>query len=323
MVPSVGRVSSSRRPDPSRPTPVGQPAHGPLVSYRRALACLDDGDEVAARRAVEEGLARSWSPQCAPVRECLDDLGAQLDGEAALRRFAARTPGPRGWLARPGALADEVMGLGRAHLVEAVIEEIALLLPAAVMRRLFDGLRVAGGVACHDLLVASGAVLGGRLARAARVAAGGARASSSAARALAHPRLAAAWCTPVDPAAHQQQVIIAVARDGGRVAPLVCLIDDRDRQPLLRDGFFLPDMVPGRLDREVLAPMAAAGMRAGPSAAADALDRVCAALHAALSAGGSIPSEAHQSVITRMRRLHAAYGGSCTDPSAGNGPHVG
>jgi len=215
------------------------------------------------------------------------------------------------------------MGLGRAHLVEAVIEEIALLLPASVMRRLIDGLRAAGGVACDDLLVACGAVLGGRLARAARTAASGARASSSAARALAHPRLAAAWCTPVDAAAHQQQVIIAVARDGGRVAPLVCLIDDRDSGQVLRDGFFLPDMVPGRVDREVLSPLAAAGMRAGPSAPGAALTRVSTALDATLSAGGRIPSEAHQSVIARMRRLHAACGGSCADPSAGNGPHVG
>ncbi|MBM3697896.1 MAG: hypothetical protein FJW78_05390 [Actinobacteria bacterium] len=316
-------MSSSRRPEPSRPGPAGPRERGPLASYHRALAFLDGGDEVAARRAVEEGLARSWTPQCAPVRECLDDLGAQLDGDAALRRFAARTPGPRGWIARPGALADEVMGLGRAHLMEIAIEEVAMLLPDPVMGRLIDGLRVAGGVACDDLLVACGTVLGGRLACHARAAAGGARASSPAARALAYPRLAAAWSTPVDATSRQQQVIIAVARDGGRVAPLLCLIDDRDSGPVLRDGFFLPDMVPGRLDREVLAPMAAAGMRAGPSGAADALERVYTALHAALSAGGRIPSEAHQSVITRMRRLYAACGGSCTDPSAGSGPHVG
>ncbi|MBM3665361.1 MAG: hypothetical protein FJW92_06175, partial [Actinobacteria bacterium] len=81
-------MPAPRPPEPSRPDSAGSDARGPLASYRRALAFLDDGDEVAARRAVEEGLARSWRPQCAPVRECLDDLGAQIDGEAALRRFA-------------------------------------------------------------------------------------------------------------------------------------------------------------------------------------------------------------------------------------------
>lgn len=299
------------------------PMRGPLDSYRHALACLDRGDEVGARRAVEEGLARSWRPQCAPVRECLDDLGGQLDGEAALRRFAARTPGPRGWLARPGDLARDVIGLGRAHLVEAVIEEVALLLPPPVLHRLIAALASARVAACDDLLAACGAVLGGRAGRAARHAAAGAHPASPAAHALAHPRLAAAWATPSHDSGGQQQVIIAVARDGGRVAPLVALIDTRDAGAVLRDGFFLPDMVPGRLEREVLAPMAAAGLRAMPVHPGAALARASTALAGTLADGARMPSEAHQSVIARMRRLQAACGGSCPDPSAGNGPVVG
>ena len=318
MRPSVGGV-----PDATPRTSSGPPARGPLQSYRHALACLDRGDEVGARRAVEEGLARSWRPQCAPVRECLDDLGGQLDGEAALRRFAARTPGPRGWLARPGDLAREVIGLGRAHLVEAVIEEVALLLPAPVLHRLVVALADAGTPDGDDMLAACGAVLSGRAARAARQAMAGRRPVSAAASALAHPRLAAAWATAVRAPDAQQQVIIAVARDGGRVAPLVALIDRPDAGAVLRDGFFLPDMVPGRLEREVLAPMSAAGLRAEPVRPGDALARASAALATALADGARIPSEAHQSVIARMRRLQAACGGSCTDPSAGNGPVVG
>ena len=321
-MPSVAWVSHPRQADPAEPDRL-PPARGPLASYRHALACLDAGDEIGARRAVEEGLARSWRPQCAPVRECLDDLGAQLDGEAALRRFAARTPGPRGWLARPHDLARDVLALGRAHLVEAVIEEIALLLPAPVLGRLITGLAAAGTPECEDLLVTCGAVLGGRGARAARHAAVGARPSSAVARALVHPRLAAAWVAPAGPADRQQQVIIAVARDGGRVAPLVALIDLRDGAAVLRDGFFLPDMVPGRLDREVLSPMALAGIRAAPAPPGHALARVSAALGGALAVGGQIPSEAHQSVIARMRRLHAACGASCPDLSSGAGPLVG
>lgn len=294
-----------------------------LASYRRALACLDAGDEITARRAVEEGLARSWRPQCAPVRECLDDLGAQLDGEAALRRFASRTPGPRGWLARPGDLARQVMALGRANLVEAVIEEVALLLPPPVLQRLITALGTTGMVETDDLLLACAAVLDGRAARAARQVAAGARAMSPVARALAHPRLAAAWMASAGSPVGQQQVVLAVARDGGRVAPLVALIDHGNDTALLRDAFFLPDMVPGRLEREVLRPMAGAGLRGVPVAAGDALAWVSAALGSALACGRRIPSEAHQSVIARMRRLQAACGGSCADPSAGGEPVVG
>ena len=307
---------------PSEPLPP-HPGRGPLESYRHALTCLDAGDEVGARRAVEEGLARSWRPQCAQVRECLDDLGAQLDGEAALRRFAARTPGPRGWLAHPADLAHDVIALRRAHLVEAVIEEVAVVLPGRVLQRLLVAMRDARTRDADDLLLACAAVLAGRAAREARRLARGARATSPVARALAHPRLAAAWVAGGHSADGQQQMVLAVARDGGRVGPLVALVDHAGAGPMLRDAFFLPDMVPGRLEREVLRPMAAAGMRAAPVAPDRALGSVSAALGSALAAGRPIPSEAHQSVITRMRRLHAACGGSCADPSAGTGPLVG
>lgn len=284
--------------------------------YHRALACLDAGDEVAARRAVEEGLARSWAPWCAQVRDCLDDLGAQLDGEAALRRFAGRTPGPRGWLARPHEFAHDVMTLGRAHLVEAVIEEVALLLSPAVLRALIARLACARTSASDDLLLAAAVVLHGRPARAARRASAGASPASSAVRALVQPRLAAAWTASCAHSSRRHQVVLAVARDGGRVAPLVALIDDARGGRVLRDAFFLPDMVPGRMDREVLAPMAAAGMRAAPVGPGDALDAVCAALHGTLQRGAPIPSEAHQSVVARMRRLQAACRRSPADVSA-------
>lgn len=295
----------------------------PAERYRHALACLDAGDEPRARRAVEEGLARAWAPACSPVRACLDDLGAQLDGEAALRRFAARTPGPRGWLARPDDLARQVLSLGRAHLVEAVVEEIALVLPPPVLLRLVGRLAAVGTTGTHDLLAVLGTVASGSPGAAARAARGDGSPASAAARALAHPRLAAAWrCRP--PAAHpHDQVIVAVARDAGRVAPLVVLIEHHDLGPLLRDAFFLPDMVPGRLEREVLVPLAAADMPAAPVDVADALDAACAALSGAQAIGHRIPSEAHQSVIARIRRLQAACEGSCAHAPPGQPPTVG
>lgn len=292
---SVGRMA--RAPDPAQ-------------RYREALMCLDAGDEVTARRAVEEGLAHAWAPAAAPVRTCLDDLGAQLDGEAALRRFAARTPGPRGWLARPDDLARQVLALGRAHLVEAVVEEFALVLPPPVLVRLVGRLAGAGTADAHDLLAAVAAVVPGAPGSAARDAWHGERPESPPARALVSPRLAAAWACGPDGAAAQDQIIIAVARDGGRVAPLVALVEHHDLGALLRDAFFLPDMVPGRLEREVLHPLAGAGMPAMPMDVADALDLACAALSGSQAVGHRIPSEAHQSVIGRIRRLQAACAGS-------------
>lgn len=282
----------------------------PAERYRQALAYLDAGDEVAARRAVEEGLAHAWAPAAAPVRMCLDDLGAQLDGEAALRRFAARTPGPRGWLARPDDLARHVLGLGRAHLVEAVVEEIALVLPPAVLARLVARLAAVRTSGACDLLAAMAAVVPGMPGAAARDAWDGRRPVSSSACALAFPRLAAAWACGGRRAGVQDQLIIAVVRDGGRVAPMVALVEHHDLGALLRDAFFLPDMVPGRLQREVLDPLAGAGMPAVPVDVADALDLACAALSGSQAVGHRIPSEAHQSVIGRIRMLHAACTGS-------------
>lgn len=299
----------------------------PSRMYRQALEYLDRGDEVSARRSIEEGLARAWSAECAVVRCCLDDLGAQLDGEAALRRFAARTAGPREWMARPRHLARDVVGLARAHLVEAVVEEIVLVLPPRVLGRLVTRLARAEGQGAPDLLAAVATIATGPEARAALRAWGGAPPESPAVHALAFPRLAAAWrCAgpagqgPDD--AHDQ-LIVAVARDGGRVAPLVALVDHHDLGAVLRDAFFLPDMVPGRLEREVLAPLAAAGMPAAPIDAADGLDAACAALSGAQAMGLRIPSEAHQSVMARMRRLQAACGGSQGYPGAGHPPGVG
>lgn len=292
--------------------------------YRKALECLDRGDEVAARRSIEEGLARAWSAECSVVRCCLDDLGSQLDGEAALRRFAARTAGPREWMARPQHLARDVVALGRAHLVEAVVEEIVLILPPPVLGRLVARLAKAAGPGAPDLLAAVATIAPGPEARTARRAWGGCPPASAAVRALAFPRLAAAWrCAgPAGRGPHDvhDQLIVAVARDGGRVAPLVALVDHHDLGAVLRDAFFLPDMVPGRLEREVLAPLAAAGMPAMPIDAADGLDAACAALAGAQAIGRHIPSEAHQSVMARMRRLQAACGGSHGPPCPGH-PH--
>ena len=282
--------------------------------------CLDAGDEAGARRAVEEGLARAWQPCAAVTRECLDDLASQLDGEAALHRFAGRTPGPRGWLARPDDLARDVLALRRSHLVEAVIEEVALVLPTPVLLRLVGALGRDGTSAARDLLAACSAVLPHPAAQAARQQWGGCRPASPAVNALVHPRLAGAWRGP---GGDQQQVIVAIARECGRVAPMVALVDNSGTGPLLRDAFFLPDMVPGRLEREVMGPLAHAGMAVSPMATGAALDLALRALAGARTAGRAIPSEAHQAVIARMLRLQAALGPSRGHDAPGHVADVG
>ncbi|MSO43973.1 MAG: hypothetical protein EXQ74_01475 [Thermoleophilia bacterium] len=124
--------------------------------------------------------------------------------------------------------------------------------------------------------------------------------------------ITAAWSTAPAGAPDQQQVIVAVARDAGRVAPLVALLDHDDLGATLRDAFFLPDMVPARLDHEVLRPMAAAGLPAAPIAVGEARALTVHALTASLAIGRHLPSEAHQAVVARIRRLAGCAGGSST-----------
>ncbi len=119
---------------------------------------------------------------------------------------------------------------------------------------------------------------------------------------ILRPREFWSWAAaPVD-APRQQQVIVAVARDAGRVAPIVALIDHHDLGAALEDAFVLPDMLPARLDREVLGPMTSGGLVPVPMSVADACTAVSEALSATLALGHEIPSNAYQPVAHRLRR---------------------
>jgi hypothetical protein len=160
-----------------------------------AIVHLGAGDEVAARRMSQEGLARATGPHGRRARECLADLASQLDGEAALQRFASRTPGPTGWLRDPDHLARSVLRLGRAHLVEAVVEEIGLLMPDHDLLQLVRVLADAGSACCDDLLVVASAVLDGPAGLVAARCAEGRAPASTVAQVLARPVAVAAWAT--------------------------------------------------------------------------------------------------------------------------------
>ena len=281
---------------------VDDPAAFPESCYHDAVSLLVNGDEQGARRAIEEGLARASGPRHAVTRACLSDLGAQLDGEAALSRLARRTPGPIGWLANPDALARSVAELGRAHLVEAVIEEIAHLMPEDQLMGLVVAAHEARTPACHDLLVAMGSVVEGAPGQLAAQFTERVPASDPCIDALRVQVPVAAWTSEPPDAPGQQQVIIAVGRDAGRVAPVVAIIRHEGVGGVLDDAFALPDMIPARLEREVLEPMADAGLTPDPLSVRDAAEAVYHALLAALDAGLDIPSAAYQPVAARLRR---------------------
>lgn len=270
--------------------------------YQQAVCLLVDGDERGARRALEVGLAHAAGARHAVVRACLGDLAAQLDGEAALARFARRTPGPDRWIANPHALATSVLALGRAHLVEAVVEEIAHLMPEDQLMLLVRAARDARTSACHDLLVAVASVVEGAPGALARELAAGVPAACPCVEALRVQVPVAAWSSEPPDAPGHQQVIIAVGRDGGRVAPVVALIQHEGVGGVLDDAFALPDMIPARLEREVLDPMADAGLDPHPLGVRDAAETVYHALLAALDGGRDIPSSAYQPVAARLRR---------------------
>lgn len=302
---SVPRVDRMDDPDPL-----------PDSCYHDAVCLLVDGDEPGARRSIEEGLAHASGSRHAVTRACLGDLAAQLDGEAALARLARRTPGPRGWMADPDALARSIVALGRAHLVEAVIEEIAHLMPEDQLMALVVAAHEARTPACHDLLVAMASVVEGAPGQLAARLTECVPASEPCMDALRAQVPVAAWSSDPPDAPGQQQVIIAVGRDGGRVAPVVAIIRHEGVGGVLDDAFALPDMIPARLEREVLEPMAEAGLTPDPLGVRDAAEAVYHALLAALDAGIDIPSSAYQPVAARLRR---ALVEDIRPPSRGSG----
>ena len=86
------------------------------------------------------------------------------------------------------------------------------------------------------------------------------------------------------------------------MAPLVALIDAAELNGAARDAFFIPDMVPVRLEREVLGPMEEIGLRPRPLVVHTAVEQLSAALGAARMLGWRLPSLDGQPVLERARR---------------------
>ena len=140
-------------------------------------------------------------------------------------------------------------------------------------------------------------------AAAARDAAGhGARPGSAAVGGLLRARPAAAWATAAVDAPDQQQVVITVAKERGRVSPLVVLIDLDQLGGGVKDAFFLPDVIEPRLRRELFAPMEEMGLPSGPVDLHEAIALVEVALGRTAAVGWRIPSLQHQPVLDRIER---------------------
>ncbi len=275
------------------------PEGDPDDRYAAAALAYRMGDAVAARRWVEEGLARA-EDATSEVVQALADLGSDLDEQATFTRLRSALEGADD---DPLALARAIVRPRRSYLVEAMVEVTVGQMEVDDAVGAVTAMATSAGDVGREAGLACGAVLGGQVASAAREALGaGAAARLPAVAGLVEAHPASAWITSLDDAPDQQQLIIAVAKEEGRVAPLVALIDVEELNGAARDAFFLPDMAPVRLEREVLQPMEEIGLRPQPLAVAAAVAQLAAALRGAGMLGWRLPSLEGQPVLERARR---------------------
>ena len=270
----------------------------PEDRYAAAVLAHRMGEAVTARRWVEEGLARADGSSEAAA--ALADLGSDLDEQAAYARLSAALEGTDG---DPVVLARAIAGPRRSYLVEAMVEATVGELDEHEAIDAVAALATSAGEVGRDAALACAAVLRGPVAAVAWETLGvGAVARRPAVAGLVEAHPSAAWVTSLDDAPGQQQLIIAVAKEEGRVAPLVALIDAAELNGAARDAFFIPDMVPVRLEREVLGPMEEIGLRPRPLVVHTAVEQLSAALGAARMLGWRLPSLDGQPVLERARR---------------------
>ncbi|MGE0027014.1 MAG: hypothetical protein AB7O78_00215 [Thermoleophilia bacterium] len=273
--------------------------------YEAAVVARRTGDEVSARRWAATGAAHAAADGRSEVGLCLADLAHDLDAQAAFLRARLLVAGEEDDPPRPAdadRVARAIAGLSRSYLVEALVEELASERGTDDLAALV-GLLGESGEEGRQACLAMSAILPPGLAAAARDAAGhGTRPASAAVGGLLGARPAAAWATsPID-APDQQQVVVTVAKEDGRVSPLVVLVDLHDLGGAVKDAFFLPDMCEPRMRRELLAPMESMGLPATPVDLHEAIELVGAALERTAHVGWRIPSLRHQPVLDRIER---------------------
>lgn len=280
------------------------PQGDPEDWYEASLIAYRLGDERSARRWVEEGLAHAEGPDRAEVAECLADVGDDLDAQDAFLRARSLLDDGEALFDEDGPerVARTIVGLRRSYLIESLIEEIIGALPPDEVGVLLGALADAGDVG-REACRAFAAILPPGPDRAA--AEGIAQAAPSripAVAGLSDARPAAAWATSPLDAPDQQQVVITVAKERGRVSPLVVLIDLDQLDGGVKDAFFLPDVIEPRLRRELFAPMEEMGLPSAPVDLHEAIALVEVALGRTAAVGWRIPSLQHQPVLDRIER---------------------
>ena len=267
--------------------------------YEAAVIAVRAGDDVSARRWVESGLARCRD-EASEVAECLADIGGDIDARAAFLRLRAGLgdlePGDDG----AERIARAIAGPSRSYLVEAMVEEVLGAVAPNDLPGLLGALGAAGP-AGRDARAAVAALLPPG-SRALPAAGRRAPARSEAVRGLVEAAPVEALATSPDDAPDQQQMVIVVGKEGGRVSPLVVLIDHDELGGAVKDAFFLPDMARPRLRREIFAPMEEVGLPSAPVALDDAIAALRAALDATARIDWTLPSQASQPVLERIDR---------------------
>jgi hypothetical protein len=293
--------------------------------YEAAVIAYRRGDEVSARRWAATGSAHAAAARRDEVGSCLADIAHDLDAQAAFLRLRLTIAGDGGDDELPGVaeadrIARGIAGLSRSYLVEALVEEIVAQRSPDEIATLIGLLGEAGDDGRQACLALS-AILSPGQAAAAREAAGPtARPRRAAVAGLLAARPVAAWATsPID-APDQQQVVITLGKEAGRVSPLVVLVDLEDLGGAVKDAFFLPDMIEARMRRELLAPMEQVGLAGNPVDLHEAIELVQAALDRTALVGWRIPSLRHQPVLDRIERwlMRPRRGGTGRHPVPGS-----
>jgi hypothetical protein len=228
--------------------------------YEAAVIAYRAGDHVSARRWTESGLAHSTAPERAEVAECLEDIAGDLDAQAAFLRLRATLLDEDGDIEpeRDGIerVVRALTRLERSYLVEAMAESIiASVPPEGIVPFLGAVSEVDEGG--RDACLALATIVEPSLARSVRESLGGRagdRPSRPAVAGLLGARPVAAWATSSLDAPDQQQLVVTVAKERGRLSPLVVLVDLDQLGGAVKDAFFLPDMVEPRLRRELSSP---------------------------------------------------------------------
>lgn len=290
--------------------------------YEAALIAYRHGDEQSARRWVESGLAHATGPERAEVADCLADVGDDLDAQAAFLRSRSVLDDAEALHEDDGPerIARAIVSLRRSYLVEAMVEEILVALPPDEVGALVSALMDAGDLGREACRAIATILPPGPDRRAAETVAQGAPARIPAVAGLVNARPVGAWATSPLDAPDQQQVVITVAKERGRVSPLVVLIDLDQLGGGVKDAFFLPDMIEPRLRRELFAPMEEMGLPSAPVDLHEAIALVQVALGRTAAVGWRIPSLQHQPVLDRIERwlLRPQHGDAGRRPVAGS-----